>query len=82
MPLPKVIGASELKDYELVFRGSRHGAVATIEPCEGSAVQLYYGALSLMMKDTVTDMKDIQVFMHKAGVNVTIGNHKTSAMVL
>lgn len=37
-PTAKVVGATEIKDYALVFRGGRHGAVATIEPCEGSSV--------------------------------------------
>ena len=35
-PAAKVVGTSEIKDYALVFRGSGHGAVATIEPCVGS----------------------------------------------
>lgn len=34
----KVIGTSELTDYQLLFRGARHGAVATVEPCEGYSV--------------------------------------------
>ena len=37
-PSAKVVGASEIKDYALVFRGGRNGAVATVEPCEGSSV--------------------------------------------
>ena len=37
-PTARVIGRSEIKDYELVFKGSRSSGVATIEPCEGSVV--------------------------------------------
>jgi len=37
-PTAKVAGTSEIKDYELLFRGSKTGAYATIEPCEGSSV--------------------------------------------
>ena len=37
-PTAKVAGKSELKGYELLFRGSRRGAVATVEPKEGSFV--------------------------------------------
>ena len=33
-----MVGASQLKDYELLFRGSRGSAVATVEPKEGSTV--------------------------------------------
>jgi len=37
-PTAKVIGKSEIKDYELLFRGGRRSAVATVEPLEGSSV--------------------------------------------
>lgn len=37
-PTAKVVGASEIRDYELLFRGGRRGAVATVEPLEGSRV--------------------------------------------
>ena len=37
-PTAKVIGTAEIEDYELLFRGSKTGAYATIEPCEGSRV--------------------------------------------
>lgn len=37
-PTAKVVGTSEIRDYELLFRGSRHSAVATVEPSKGSNV--------------------------------------------
>jgi hypothetical protein len=37
-PTAKVVGASELKDYELLFRGGRRSSVATVEPLQGSSV--------------------------------------------
>ncbi len=37
-PTAKVIGASKIKDYELLFRGGRRGSVATVEPLKGSHV--------------------------------------------
>lgn len=37
-PTAKVVGASEIKDYELLFRGGRSSAVATVEPLAGSNV--------------------------------------------
>lgn len=37
-PTAKVVGASEIKGYELLFRGGRKGAVATMEPLEGGSV--------------------------------------------
>lgn len=37
-PTAEVVGKSELRGYELLFRGGRRGAVATVEPKEGSSV--------------------------------------------
>ena len=37
-PTAKVVGTSELKDYELLFRGGRKSSVATVEPLKGSSV--------------------------------------------
>lgn len=37
-PTAEVVGTSELKGYELLFRGARRGAVATVEPKEGGTV--------------------------------------------
>jgi hypothetical protein len=31
-PTAEVVGAGEVKGYEMLFRGGRRGAVATIEP--------------------------------------------------
>lgn len=37
-PTAELIGTSEIKDYELLFRGRRKSAVATVEPLVGSTV--------------------------------------------
>ena len=37
-PTAKVVGASKIKDYELLFRGGRRSSVATVEPLKGSNV--------------------------------------------
>ena len=37
-PTAKVVGKGEIKDYELLFRGYRTSAVATVEPKAGSSV--------------------------------------------
>ena len=34
-PTAKVVGKGEIKDYELLFRGCRESAVATVEPKKG-----------------------------------------------
>ncbi len=37
-PTAKVVGASKINNYRLLFRGSHAGAVATIEPYKGGSV--------------------------------------------
>ena len=56
-PSAKVVGASEIKNYALVFRGGRNGAVATIEPCEGSSVPV------LLWKITPKDEATLHALM-------------------
>ena len=55
-PSAKVVGASEIKDYALVFRGGRNGAVATVEPCEGSSVPV------LLWKITPKDEAALDIY--------------------
>ena len=37
-PTAKVLGAGELKNYELLFRGGLRSSVATVEPLKGTSV--------------------------------------------
>ncbi len=37
-PTAQVVGTATIKDYELLFKGSKTGAYLTIEPCEGGIV--------------------------------------------
>ena len=45
-PDAKVIGTATLQDYKLLFRGHRHGAVATVEPCKGEQVPVLIWSIS------------------------------------
>ncbi|NPV89746.1 MAG: gamma-glutamylcyclotransferase [Firmicutes bacterium] len=44
-PTARVVGTSEIKDYELLFKGGRHNAVATVEPLKGGRVPVLLWAL-------------------------------------
>ena len=37
-PTAQAVGVAVLKDWQLLFRGSKSGSYLTIEPCEGSEV--------------------------------------------
>ena len=37
-PTAKIVGTAEIKDYELLFKGSKTGSYLTIEPKKGATV--------------------------------------------
>ena len=37
-PSARIIGTSEIPDYQLLFKGSKTGSYLTIEPCKGATV--------------------------------------------
>lgn len=37
-PSARIIGTSEIPDYQLLFKGSKTGSYLTIEPCKGAVV--------------------------------------------
>jgi hypothetical protein len=80
-PTARVIGTSELKDYELVFRGLRYGAVATIEPCEGSTVPVLLWSIKPDDEKALDRYEGYPNFYEKSGVDITVGNYKATAMV-
>lgn len=80
-PTARVIGTSELKDYELVFRGSRYGAVATIEPCEGSTVPVLLWSIKPDDEKALDRYEGYPNFYGKSGVDIIVGNYKATAMV-
>lgn len=80
-PTARVIGASELKNYELVFRGSRENAVATIEPCEGSTVPVLLWNIKPDDEKALDRYEGYPNFYEKSRVNITIGDYKATAMV-
>lgn len=45
-PDATIVGKAEIKDYELLFKGSKTGSYATIEPKKGSTVPVLVWAIS------------------------------------
>lgn len=45
-PDARVVGTAILQDYKLLFRGNRHRAVATVEPCKGEQVPVLIWSIS------------------------------------
>ena len=64
-PDAKVVGTGEIKDYELLFRGNRNGAVATVEPKKGESVPVLIWEISPRDEFNLTVMRDIRDCMEK-----------------
>ena len=80
-PTAKVVGASEIKDYELVFRGGRYGAVATIEPCKGNSVPVLLWEIQSNDEKALDRYEGYPSFYEKEDMEVILNGGVVSAMV-
>ena len=80
-PTARVIGVSEIKDYELVFRGSRYSAVATIEPCEGSNVPVLLWGIQPEDEKSLDRYEGYPNFYEKENMEIVLNGSTVSAMV-
>lgn len=80
-PSAKVVGASEIKDYALVFRGGRNGAVATIEPCEGSSVPVLLWKITPKDEAALDIYEGFPRFYDKEMMELPLDGQTVSAMV-
>ncbi len=80
-PTAKVVGTSEIKDYELVFRGGRRGAVATIEPLEGSAVPVLLWKIKPQDEEALNRYEGYPRFYRQEMMEVELDGKPVNAMV-
>lgn len=80
-PTARVVGTSELKDYELLFRGSRRGAVATVERKEGSSVPVLLWEIYGMDEASLDRYEGYPHFYEKQMMDVELNGKTVSAMV-
>ena len=80
-PTAKVVGKGELKDYELLFRGGRRGAVATVEPKEGSAVPVLIWDIQKGDEESLDLYEGYPNFYDKQMIEVEMDGKTISAMV-
>lgn len=79
-PTAKVVGVGELKDYELLFRGARRGAVATIEPKEGSTVPVLLWKIRQADEEALDIYEGYPRFYGKEMLQVEVDGKTMSAM--
>jgi gamma-glutamylcyclotransferase (GGCT)/AIG2-like uncharacterized protein YtfP len=80
-PTAKVIGASKIKDYELLFRGGRRGSVATIEPLKGGHVPVLLWELKEKDLQALDRYEGYPHFYRKEILDVELNGKTISAMV-
>ena len=80
-PAAKVVGASEIKNYALLFRGGRHGAVATIEPCEGSSIPVLLWKITPKDEAALDIYEGYPSFYEKQSMELPLNGQTVSAMV-
>lgn len=57
-PTARVVGKGEIKEHELLFRGSRFSAVATVEPKAGASVPAVSGRMVLKVAPLPEDINE------------------------
>ncbi|MBQ5986454.1 MAG: gamma-glutamylcyclotransferase [Clostridia bacterium] len=80
-PGAKVIGTATLKDYRLLFRGGRHGAVATVEPCEGKSVPVLLWGITEANERSLDIYEGWPRLYRKEYVPVTVDGKQRMAMM-
>jgi len=80
-PTAKVLGISEIKDYELLFRGSKTGSYATIEPCEGSSVPVLLWSVKPKDEIALDRYEGYPVFYKKGNMELSLNGETVSAFV-
>lgn len=71
-PDAQVIGKAEIKDYELLFKGSKSGNYATIEPKEGSYVPVLVWAITEQDERNLDRYEGYPSFYYKKEIPVEL----------
>lgn len=80
-PTATIVGASEIKDYELVFRGSKTGSYATVEPCEGATVPVLIWKIEQKDEFALDSYEGYPNFYQKKDMTLEVDGQSLSAMV-
>ncbi len=80
-PTAKIVGAAELHDYELVFRGSRTGNYLSIDPHEGGTVPVLIWEVQHSDELSLDRYEGYPNFYGKEDMTVVVNGVEMSAMV-
>ena len=80
-PRAKVVGTSKVEDYELLFRGWKSSAVATIEPKEGCSVPLIVWEITKPDEDALDRYEGWPNFYRKQIFTIDFKGKPTEVMI-
>ena len=80
-PTARLIGTSELKNYRLAFRGSRAGALATIEKAKGGSVPALLWEISLQDEVALDRWIGVPELYRKATIKVRRDDALVDALI-
>ena len=80
-PTAKVLGKSKLNDYELLFRGSKTGSYATVEPCEGKSVPVLLWTVGKKDELALDRYEGCPTFYEKENMTVEVDGQPVDAFV-
>ncbi len=80
-PDAELVGTSEIRDYELIFKGSQTGAYATIEKKKGSRVPVLIWKITESDEKSLDRYEGFPNFYYKKDLGITINGEQLTAMV-
>lgn len=79
-PTARLLGKAELKNYRLLFKGSKTGAYATIEPEEGSRVPVLVWKIGKEDEKNLDRYEGYPVFYYKKDLEIELDGQRETAM--
>lgn len=79
-PKATIIGTAELKDWRLMFKGSKTGSYATIEPCIGESVPVLVWELTKSDERSLDRYEGFPTFYFKQTIPVLVKGQEIEAM--
>lgn len=80
-PTASIAGSTEVNDYQILFRGHEHSAVATIEPSEGDSVPALVWKLKPDDEKALDRYEGYPFFYRKEMMEVELDGKTVDAMV-
>lgn len=79
-PDATIVGTATLHDWRLMFKGSKTGSYATIEPCIGESVPVLVWSISERDERSLDRYEGFPTFYFKQSINVLVNGQEVKAM--